>query len=176
MANTKKISELTNTDILRVGDSIPITRGAVSYEMSHPERINFEYEEDAIALSIDTDGGDTTIFSPDGLVSIQVEDGGVDVTGDVTVVGNLGLDTAGNKLTIATGANASIGVSGAMTAGTITISTTAVTADSKIFLTHATVAGTQGILSVGTIVAGTSFVINSSSATDTSTVNWWIIN
>lgn len=90
--------------------------------------------------------------------------------------GNLSLGTAGNKINITTGSNASVGVSGAMTGGTITISTTAVTASSIIILTHATLGGTQGILSVGTITAGTSFVINSSSGTDTGTVNWWIIN
>lgn len=97
-------------------------------------------------------------------------------TDKLEVTGNIALLTAGNKLKITTGSNASIGVSGAMTAGSITISTTAVTANSLIFLTHATLGGTQGILSVGTITAGTSFVINSSSATDTGTVNWWIIN
>lgn len=90
--------------------------------------------------------------------------------------GNLVLGTAGNKLSIATGANASIGTSAAMTAGTVTINTTAVTASSKILLSVATPGGTQGVLSVGMIVAGTSFVINSSSNTDTSTVNWLIIN
>lgn len=92
------------------------------------------------------------------------------------VTGNVALLAAGNKLKIATGADASAGVSAAMTAGSITINTTAVTANSLIFLTHATLGGTQGILSVGTITAGTSFVINSSSATDTGTVNWLIIN
>lgn len=98
-------------------------------------------------------------------------------SGNITATnGNLVLGTAGNKISIATGTNASIGVSGAMTAGTITISTTAVTASSRIFLTHATVGGTVGVLSVGTVTAGTSFVINSSSNTDTSTVNWLIIN
>jgi UDP-N-acetylglucosamine enolpyruvyl transferase len=76
----------------------------------------------------------------------------------------------------ADGSNKSVGVSSAMTAGTITISNTRVTASSRIFLTHATLGGTQGILSVGTITAGTSFVINSSSNTDTGTVNWLIIN
>jgi hypothetical protein len=45
-----------------------------------------------------------------------------------------------------------------------------------IFLTNSTVGGTVGTLSVGTITAGVSFVINSSSATDTSQVNWLIIN
>lgn len=84
--------------------------------------------------------------------------------------------TSVGKLVIPTGSNTSAGVSGAMTAGSITISTTAVTASSLIFLSVATPGGTQGFLSVGTIVAGTSFVINSSGATDTSTVNWWIVN
>lgn len=97
-------------------------------------------------------------------------------SGRLIVSGDLSLNTAGNKIKIATGSNASVGVSAAMTAGTITISTTAVTASSKIFLTHATVGGTPGVLSVGTITAGTSFVINSSSGSDTSTVNWWIVN
>lgn len=92
--------------------------------------------------------------------------------------GNLVLGTAGNKLSIATGSNASIGTSAAMTAGSITISTTAVTASSKIFLSANTPGGTAGILSAPTasIVANTSFVINSSSSLDTSTVNWWIVN
>lgn len=97
-------------------------------------------------------------------------------TDKVEITGNLALLTAGNKLKIATGSNASVGTSAAMTAGSITINTTAVTANSQIFLTHATLGGTQGILSVGTVTAGTSFVINSSSATDTGTVHWLIIN
>lgn len=97
--------------------------------------------------------------------------------GNITATnGNLVLGTAGNKLSITTGANASIGISAAMTAGSITISTTAVTASSIIMLTAKTPGGTPGILSVGTITAGTSFVINSSSGTDTSTVQWLIIN
>lgn len=93
--------------------------------------------------------------------------------------GNLVLGTAGNKLSIATGANASCGTSAALsgTPGTITISTTAVTASSLIFLSRNTPGGTLGNLSapVGSIVAGTSFVINSD-ANETSTVNWWIVN
>lgn len=98
------------------------------------------------------------------------------LTGPSVFNGDLSLATTGNKLSIATGSNASIGVSGALSGGSVTVSTTVVTASSKIFLTHATLSGTQGILSVGTITAGTSFVINSSSGTDAGTVNWWIIN
>lgn len=106
--------------------------------------------------------------------------GGVTATaGNITATnGNLVLSTAGNKISIATGANASLGTSAAMVAGTVTVATTAVTASSRIFLTTNTPGGTQGVLSAPTasIVAGTSFVINSSNAADTSTVNWWIVN
>ena len=80
------------------------------------------------------------------------------------------------KISMYTGSNAALGTSAAMTAGTITISTTAVTASSKIFLSHASAGGTLGELYVGTITPGTSFVINSSSSTDTGTVNWEIKN
>jgi hypothetical protein len=99
--------------------------------------------------------------------------------GDITATnGNLVLGTAGNKIEITTGANASIGTSLAMTAGTITIATTAVTASSIIIVSYNTIAGTPGSISapVASIVAGTSFDIVSSSNTDTSTVNWWIVN
>jgi hypothetical protein len=62
--------------------------------------------------------------------------------------------------------------------GTVTVATTAVTANSRILVTRNTPGGTVGDLSVpdASYVAGTSFVINSASGTDTSTVNWFIIN
>lgn len=91
--------------------------------------------------------------------------------------GNLVLGTAGNKLNIATGANASVGTA-TLATGSVTVSTTAVSASSIILISRNTPAGTVGDLSVpvGSIVAGTEFVINSASGTDTSTVNWLIIN
>lgn len=98
--------------------------------------------------------------------------------------GNLHLATAGNKINIATGSNASIGTA-TLSSGTITISTTAVTTNSKIFLTLNTPGGTLGIAysaPAASIVNGTSFVINAVDNagavvnTDTSTINWWIVN
>lgn len=93
--------------------------------------------------------------------------------------GNLVLGTPGNKLQIATGADASIGVSAALsgTPGSVTVATTAVTASSIILISRNTPGGTLGNLSVpsASIVAGTSFVINSD-ANETSTINWMIIN
>lgn len=59
--------------------------------------------------------------------------------------------------------------------GTVTVSNTSVTANTRIFVTRATAGGTLGHLSVGTVTPSTSFVINSSSGTDTSTVNWLLI-
>lgn len=116
-----------------------------------------------------------TITAGTGITSTT---GGVTATaGNLTATnGNLVLGTAGNKLSIATGTNASVGTSAAMTAGAITIATTAVTASSIIILSHKTAGGTLGTLSVGTITPGTSFGIVSSSGTDTSTVHWLIIN
>jgi hypothetical protein len=59
--------------------------------------------------------------------------------------------------------------------GTVTVSNTSVTASTRIFTSRQTAGGTLGHLSIGTVVASTSFVINSSSATDTSVVAWLLI-
>jgi len=93
------------------------------------------------------------------------------------VDGNLSLTTAGNKIKIATGSNASVGTA-TLSGGTVTVNTTAVTSSSKIFLTPQTTGALTniGVPTVGTIVNGTSFVINSSNVLDTSNVNWFIIN
>jgi hypothetical protein len=91
------------------------------------------------------------------------------------VTGNLALMAAGNKIKIATGSNASIGTA-TLVGGTVTVSTTAVATGSKIFLSRPTPGGTLGELSYGTIINGTSFVITSSSATETSSIDYVIFN
>ena len=63
-----------------------------------------------------------------------------------------------------------------LTTGSATVSTDLVRADSVIILTTQSVSGILGTLAVGTITAGTSFVINSSSPTDASTVGWLILD
>lgn len=97
--------------------------------------------------------------------------------GDTTVKGNLTLGTAGNKIKITEGTNASVGVA-TLVAWTVTVNTTAVTANSRIFLTRQTTAGTLGAsVDVTARTAGTSFTITSNgSVLDTSTVAWMIIN
>lgn len=96
--------------------------------------------------------------------------------GNITATnGNLSLATAGNKIVIATGANASVGTSDAMTAGAVTVATTASSATAKIFYSRATTGGTTGDVSI-TAQDGTGFTLTSTSNTETSTFNWWIIN
>jgi hypothetical protein len=63
-----------------------------------------------------------------------------------------------------------------LVSGTVTVACPQITATSKITVTIHTPGGTQGFISVPTRTAGTSFVINSTSATETSTVDWTIIN
>lgn len=59
--------------------------------------------------------------------------------------------------------------------GTVSVANTSVTANTRIFLSHANTSGTLGHLYISARVAGTSFDITSSSGTDTSTVNWLLI-
>ena len=107
--------------------------------------------------------------------------------------GNIVRGTAGNKdvyssvaTTTAAGANSAGTVT--LVGGTATVATTAVTANSQIRLYRqgvgATGAAALGILSLGTVTAGVSFIINAvtaasavaNQATDVSVIGWEIVN
>ncbi len=92
----------------------------------------------------------------------------------VVTAGNLEIATAGNGLQIKGGSNCKVGTA-TLVAGTATVSNTTVTANSRIFVTSNTDGGTPGWLRVSAKVNSTSFTITSSSATDTSTVAWMIV-
>jgi hypothetical protein len=62
-----------------------------------------------------------------------------------------------------------------LVAGTVTVNDASITADSRIFLTANTPGGTPGWLHVSARSDGVSFTITSSSATDTSTVAYFIL-
>lgn len=114
--------------------------------------------------------------------------------GNITATnGNFVKGTAGNKdvyTSVATNATAGANSAGSVTlvGGTATIATTAVTDDSLIRIYRqsigATGAAATGNLSIGTITAATSFVINSVQAadatalqaSDVSVVFWEIVN
>lgn len=88
--------------------------------------------------------------------------------------GDLICDVAGGGLTLKEGTNARMGTA-TLVAGAATVSTTEVSATSRIQLTSNTDGGTPGFLRVSARTAGTSFTITSSSGTDTSTVAWLIV-
>jgi len=103
--------------------------------------------------------------------------GAVDPNGALLGVnGQVSVITAGKGLSIKTGSNCKMGT-GTLAGGTATVSTTAVTSSSLIFLSDAGggVFANIGSLSVGTVTAGTSFVVNSSNVLDSSNFNWLIM-
>lgn len=81
---------------------------------------------------------------------------------------------AGKGLRVKEGSNAKMGTA-TLVAGTVTVNTTAVTANSRIFVFVQTPGGTQGFLSVANRVAGTSFDILSTDGSETSVVAWILI-
>jgi hypothetical protein len=107
--------------------------------------------------------------------------GVIATTGNLTATaGNLALNGATSKVNInaGTAASASVGTTAALTGGAIIVSTTAITASSLVFFSTNTL-GTVTVpqaYRVSARTAGVSFTIQSQNATDTSTVNYWIIN
>ncbi|MFI1485759.1 right-handed parallel beta-helix repeat-containing protein [Streptomyces sp. NPDC020747] len=95
-------------------------------------------------------------------------------TGAYSAVGaDLRIATVGKGLKVAEGANGKLG-SSTLVGGTVTVLNTSVTANSHIFIQRRVAGGTLGNITY-TRSAGVSFTINSSSGTDTSTVDWHIV-
>jgi hypothetical protein len=87
--------------------------------------------------------------------------------------GNVAVNTLGAGLRIKEGTNGTMGVA-TLVGGTVTVNTTNVTANSRIFVCCQTPGGTPGFLRISARVAATSFTILSSSGTDTSIVAYQI--
>jgi hypothetical protein len=90
------------------------------------------------------------------------------------VNGQIGVTAVGSGISIAEGVNAKMGVA-TLVAGVVTVSTTSVTATSRIFLTNQSASATVGQLAVANVVAGTSFDIVSSDPTETSTIAYILV-
>ncbi len=141
--------------------------------------------------------GTLTASLPDALIapgSIEATTTLTATLGDITATdGDIVLGAAGNKImSTSVGSAAAAGANSfgtvTLVGGTVTVATTSVTANSIIMLTRQSVGSTGandlGILSVGTIVAGTSFDINAWTVTnatalqadDVSVIGWMIIN
>lgn len=103
--------------------------------------------------------------------SLAATAGGVLVTN-----GDIALNTLGHKIIVPTGTNAAAGTSAAMSGspGTVTVATTASSTTALVFYSRKTTGGTEGQVSI-TAQDGTGFTLTST-ANETSTFNWWIIN
>ena len=85
------------------------------------------------------------------------------------------LQTSGGALSVAEGSNATMGTLVLNGTTEVTVSTTKVTANSRIFLTTQVPGGTPlGVSYVSSRSAGVSFGVKGA-ATDTSTVAWLIV-
>jgi hypothetical protein len=82
---------------------------------------------------------------------------------------------SGRTVVPATGTGARMGTA-VLVGGTVTVNTTAIGANSVVMLTTQTPGGTVGTPYVSARTAGTSFTITSTSASDTSTVGWRILD
>ncbi len=105
--------------------------------------------------------------------------------GNITATnGNVVLSTIGNGLQIKEGSNARMGQA-ILNNGTITVSNTSVTANTRIFLSRASnnSSTSLGILQTGAISVGVNFIIEAGTALapdtpvagDQSTVNWMLV-
>lgn len=96
-------------------------------------------------------------------------------TGNITATnGDVVISTAGKGLNVKTGSNARIGTLTLNGATPVVVNTTAVTADSAIFLTVKTVGGTPAFSWVSARTAATSFSVTGT-AGDTSVLQWFIV-
>lgn len=102
--------------------------------------------------------------------------GGITATaGNITATaGDVVIGTAGKTLKVKTGSNAKAGTGTSNGTTGVVISTTAVTANSLIFIGYNAPAGTPAPVYVSAVSPGTSFTTKSS-ASDTSVFSWLIV-
>ena len=141
----------------------------------------------ANTTSINADSFETVSDPTKGLfLSTNVVEGsGSDVDVDITITpkgtgdtklsaGSLSIDSVGEGLDIKEGANARMGTV-TLASGNATVPTTAVTANSRIFLTYQLEVGLAGNLKIISRIPGTSFNISTGNIGDTSIVAWMIV-
>lgn len=87
--------------------------------------------------------------------------------------GNVIISSLGKGLQVKTGTGGRAGTA-TLVGGTVTVANTSITANTQIMVSRKTAGGTTGNLST-TRVNGVSFTIVSTSGTDTSSVDWFLI-
>ena len=131
----------------------------------------FGYYAPVAVTYIDVGGGASyLIISGNGVGFFDVTSTAANAYGDFKIA------TAGKGLYVKEGTNATMGVA-TLVLGTVVVSTTKVTANSRIFLMHqnlGTITVPVGV-AVSARTAGTSFTILSANLSDTSSIAWMIV-
>ncbi len=167
-------------EAFQISQSHPLTVGdewTVEVHTGFVGGLRLDYIADLFKFGA-TDGGNNTniiVNDKEKLTTITSEKLKFDgIATDNTATILYGKSSDGNVVEV----NGVTGYTGTATlsSGTVTVNTANVKTGDIIFVTVNTPSGTQGFLSAptGSIVDGTSFVINSTNAGDNSTVNWWI--
>ncbi|MDE3022113.1 MAG: hypothetical protein KGI54_09650 [Pseudomonadota bacterium] len=164
-----------------IGSPVASSKTSLLFGSSNPDSSgNTLLYSELACVPVDSNGATLAInvFSAASLKQAAI----FDVDLNLNLAGRLALNTVGTTIKMTTGANAKMGQA-TLVAGTATVATTAVQVDSFVFLSRAVKAGTAvGVPQLGTVTAGTSFVIDSLDSTgtlvagDTSAINWWIID
>lgn len=153
----------------------------------------FRYDKDTrfqVALSSETGIGKFNVFTSatsqqafyavmtSGWTAelIRIRDTSGNELFQVDAASNVVMPVAGSGLKIKEGTNCKMGTA-TLVAGTVTVNTTQVTANSRIFLTVQSLGTvtTPKAVAVTARTAGTSFTITSADGTDTSVVAWMIV-
>lgn len=116
--------------------------------------------------------GNTTLNITSGNVGIATLNPGQ----LLDVFGNVRVSSVGSSVAVVSGSNACRGQA-TLSSGVVTVSTTCTPSDSsQIFLTDAQTSLTNvGSVSIATVTAGTSFVVQSTNVLDSSKANWWVV-
>lgn len=170
---------VTDTGLLKIGDGVSVfaaLTNAASVVVAAAASI-----AQTISVAGDTQGRLT--INGAGLLAWGPGNSGQDTnlyratTSLLQTDSTFSIASPGAGLRLAEGVNAKMGIATANGSTAVTVSTTAATANSRIFLSAQNPnAGTPGALFVSAITAGTSFAFKSSSATDASTVAWLIVD
>ncbi len=171
-----------DTFVINSESTAPLIFGTNNTERLHIDgstgaiRFNVAYE----FPTADGNAGDVLTTDGSGTLTFQVPGAGAFYTIDQTTPqsitnGSVTIATAGYGLEIKEGSNAKMGLA-TLSGGTVTVSTTAVTANSRIFLTDQGGTVTNlGSVYISARTAGTSFTISSTNILDASDVAWMIV-
>jgi hypothetical protein len=94
----------------------------------------------------------------------------LDGSQNASFMGNIIAGIEGKGLQVKEGSNARMGTA-TLSSGTVTVSNTSITANTRVFLTLQNCSGCGNVY-LGTVTAGASFVIKSTNVSDASTVAW----